>query len=84
MQWLDRLGMDIIERGDPAEFTAYLQQYRNTICGRHPIGVLLNAMVNARTKMQCGFRFYDQSSKAMLPEDSSVSYASALVCATGT
>lgn len=84
MQWLDNLAMDIIERGDPAEFTAYLQQYRNTICGRHPIGVLLNAMANARTKMQCGFRSYDQSSKALLPEDSSVSYASALVCATGT
>jgi hypothetical protein len=33
--------MDIIETGDPASFTAYLQQYENTICGRHPIGVLL-------------------------------------------
>jgi MEMO1 family protein len=76
--------MRIIEGGNPAEFTAYLQQYRNTICGRHPIGVLLNAMVNARTKMTCGFRFYDQSSKARVPEDSSVSYASALVCVKPT
>lgn len=23
-------------------FTNYLKKYRNTICGRHPIGVLLN------------------------------------------
>lgn len=29
-------------QGDPASFTAYLEQYGNTICGRHPIGVLLN------------------------------------------
>jgi hypothetical protein len=28
-------------QGDPAAFTEYLQQYRNTICGRHPIAVLL-------------------------------------------
>lgn len=80
VQWLDELGMRIIEGRDPAKFSAYLQEYRNTICGRHPIGVLLNAMANARTDMRCGFRFYDQSSHAREPEDSSVSYASALVC----
>lgn len=33
--------MDIIEKLDPAAFTAYLKKYGNTICGRHPIGVLL-------------------------------------------
>jgi hypothetical protein len=29
-------------QGNPADFAAYLEQYRNTICGRHPIGVFLN------------------------------------------
>ena len=35
-------GMDIIETMDPAAFSEYLKKYQNTICGRHPIGVLLN------------------------------------------
>ncbi len=29
-------------QGDPKAFASYLEQYRNTICGRHPIGVFLN------------------------------------------
>lgn len=36
-------GMDIIETLNPASFTEYLKKYGNTICGRHPIGVLLQA-----------------------------------------
>lgn len=38
-------GMGIIEQLDPTSFTNYLKKYRNTICGRHPIGVLLNVSV---------------------------------------
>lgn len=34
--------MDIIEAMDPVAFAEYLKKYQNTICGRHPIGVLLN------------------------------------------
>jgi predicted class III extradiol MEMO1 family dioxygenase len=34
--------MSIIETLDTAGFTEYLKKYGNTICGRHPIGVLLN------------------------------------------
>lgn len=34
--------MNLIESLDPLAFAEYLQQYRNTICGRHPIAVLLN------------------------------------------
>ena len=34
--------MSIIEMLDTAGFTEYLKKYGNTICGRHPIGVLLN------------------------------------------
>ena len=33
--------MDIIETLNPAAFTEYLKKFGNTICGRHPIGVLL-------------------------------------------
>ncbi|XP_035207804.1 protein MEMO1-like [Stegodyphus dumicola] len=39
---LDEMGMNIIEEMSPTAFTAYLKKYGNTICGRHPIGVLLN------------------------------------------
>ena len=34
--------MELIERLDPIEFGDYLRQYQNTICGRYPIGILLN------------------------------------------
>jgi predicted class III extradiol MEMO1 family dioxygenase len=34
--------MEIIETGDPDAFKQYLQEYENTICGRHPISVLLH------------------------------------------
>ena len=34
--------MEFIEKLDPVGFAEYLKKYKNTICGRHPIGVLLN------------------------------------------
>lgn len=39
---LDKMGMDIIETGDPDAFKQYLSEYENTICGRHPISVFLH------------------------------------------
>lgn len=39
---LDKMGMDIIETGDPDAFKKYLKDYDNTICGRHPISVFLH------------------------------------------
>lgn len=39
---LDKMGMDIIETGDPDSFKKYLLEYDNTICGRHPISVFLH------------------------------------------
>ena len=38
-------GMDAIEKLEPGGFTDYLKNSKNTICGRHPIGVLLNVSV---------------------------------------
>ena len=37
--------MDIIETLNPLMFTEYLKKYGNTICGRHPIGVLLQVII---------------------------------------
>lgn len=41
-------GMDIIETLSPTAFTEYLKRYNNTICGRHPIGVLLQVCARHR------------------------------------
>jgi len=84
IEHLDRQGMNTIESLDPAEFSGYLQKYGNTICGRHPIGVLLNAIETIKshgsngTRMALKFVQYAQSSKCHKPSDSSVSYASAV------
>ncbi|KAJ3672356.1 hypothetical protein LUZ60_007077 [Juncus effusus] len=74
---LDRMGMEIIETGDPDAFKTYLHQYENTICGRHPISVFLHMLKNCSTKIKIGFLHYEQSSQCKNSRDSSVSYASA-------
>ncbi|KAH7939025.1 hypothetical protein HPB52_005022 [Rhipicephalus sanguineus] len=79
---LDKQGMSIIEELSPTAFTAYLKKYGNTICGRHPIGVLLNAVDTLQNsgnghRMALKFLKYAQSSQCMSMSDSSVSYASA-------
>ena len=85
IQKLDRLAMDVIETLKPADFTSYLKKYGNTICGRHPIGVLLNAaselsqsaLLQPGSKISLNFLKYAQSSHCRHANDSSVSYASA-------
>ena len=64
------------------DFSKYLARTKNTICGRHPIGVLLGAL----SELEEGGRSseikwvrYEQSSKCFSVKDSSVSYASAYV-----
>jgi hypothetical protein len=80
---LDHMGMDVIETLKPADFTSYLRKYGNTICGRHPIGVLLNAASEVTKLLPEGsdvslkFLKYAQSSHCHNADDSSVSYASA-------
>jgi len=71
--------MDIIETLDPNTFTDYLRKYNNTICGRHPIGVMLSAikvLQNQGYGMSFKFLKYAQSSQCKDMDDSSVSYAS--------
>ncbi|PWN37028.1 UPF0103-domain-containing protein [Meira miltonrushii] len=64
------------------DFARYLKSTNNTICGRHPIGVLMGALAQLeREGQQSQLRFtrYEQSSKCTTYRDSSVSYASAFV-----
>ncbi|XP_046546152.1 protein MEMO1-like isoform X1 [Haliotis rubra] len=81
---LDRKGMNIIESMQPAKFTQYLAEYQNTICGRHPIGVLLNAIETVRRNgngynLNMKFLKYAQSSECTSASDSSVSYAAGVL-----
>lgn len=89
---LDKLGTEAIsfdgrtKKAGQAhdEFAAYLRQTRNTICGRHPIGVLLGAVAaleedGAEEAWRCEWVRYEQSSRVKRLADSSVSYASAFV-----
>lgn len=82
IECLDKQGMDLIEKLDPKQFTYYLNKYGNTICGRHPISVLLCAIATLRSqqgspRMSLKFLKYAQSSQCTTMQDSSVSYASA-------
>lgn len=78
---LDREGMDLIEEQDPEAYASYQKATDNTICGRHPIAVLLNALRHSKYagKRVLQFTHYDQSDKCRKPSDNSVSYAAAVV-----
>ncbi|KAF4725952.1 Protein memo1, partial [Perkinsus olseni] len=45
---MDREGMALIEKQDFEGFKRYLQMTGNTICGRHPISVLLEILRNVK------------------------------------
>lgn len=77
---LDHDGMELIEDLSPSNFASYLKSTGNTICGRHPIGVLLNSVATLQQsafRFNCKFLRYAQSSRVTSRQDSSVSYASA-------
>uniref|UniRef100_A0A6G1SF44 Protein MEMO1 n=1 Tax=Aceria tosichella TaxID=561515 RepID=A0A6G1SF44_9ACAR len=83
---LDKLGMKAIKDLKLDSFTSYLKIYGNTICGRHPIGVLIAAVEhlngesdNDQEKPRYLIKFlnYLQSSKCHHMYDSSVSYVAA-------
>uniref|UniRef100_A0A2I3HTW2 Uncharacterized protein n=1 Tax=Nomascus leucogenys TaxID=61853 RepID=A0A2I3HTW2_NOMLE len=67
VEYLDKMGMSIIEQLDPVSFSNYLRKHHNTICGRHPFRVLNN--------MSFSFLNYAQPSQCRNWQDSSVSYA---------
>lgn len=80
---VDHQAMDAIETGKHDEFVNNLAHTKNTVCGRHPIGVTMAALeVLAKEKAEDGkhrFKFiqYQRSSLVEDVSDSSVSYASA-------
>jgi len=41
---LDEMGMEAVEEGNHQGFLNYLSKTHNTICGRHPIGVVMAAL----------------------------------------
>ncbi|KAL1707359.1 MEMO1 family [Schizophyllum commune] len=84
---LDREAMDILTippgKASTAhpEFVRYLSRTKNTICGRHPIGVLFGAIAKLEetqgTEATVKWVRYEHSSECETLRDSSVSYASA-------
>ncbi|KAI9228537.1 MAG: UPF0103-domain-containing protein [Piptocephalis tieghemiana] len=91
---LDHEGMQIIEGLNHRSFTQYLSLTGNTICGRHPIAVLLAALSSLEEDTSereadmphpiIRFVQYAQSNPVSHPQDSSVSYASAFLQMNGT
>lgn len=77
---LDREGMKYIEEHNAQGFAEYLEKTNNTICGRHPIAVLLNTINHSKHagKLKTKFVKYAQSSQVTRSDDSSVSYASSI------
>lgn len=87
--------MQAIESGAADTFHSYLKRTKNTICGRNPIQILMHAVAhynqhaksthdksapeNTAPALVTRFVHYAQSSQCVSAEDSSVSYASALV-----
>jgi AmmeMemoRadiSam system protein B len=83
---LDKLAMDAIEGGKHQDFLDNLRETRNTVCGRHPIGVIMAALEvleqegNISGQENGWFKFiqYKRNEDVKDIEDSSVSYASAV------
>jgi AmmeMemoRadiSam system protein B len=71
--------MQLIETQSLASFQKYLDETKNTICGRNPIQLLLAIIELAKKEnYKTEFVKYDQSSQVKSKKDSSVSYASSI------
>jgi AmmeMemoRadiSam system protein B len=80
---VDLMCVEAIEKGEHDEFLEVLKETGNTVCGRHPIGIVMAAIEELRRKGEIGqemgrFKFvkYDRSSEVVSVRDSSVSYCS--------
>jgi AmmeMemoRadiSam system protein B len=81
---IDQLAMESVESGQHDAFLATLRDTGNTVCGRHPIGVMMAAIGVLKSegkidqdKGRFNFVRYERSSDVHDGSDSSVSYASA-------
>ncbi|WVR08271.1 AmmeMemoRadiSam system protein B [Kwoniella sp. DSM 27419] len=87
IQFMDHEGMDMLRQ--PAEFgaaekwEAYLDETKNTICGRNPITLLVHLIQYIYSKQDAKPQFtfvrYEQSSQCVKGSDSSVSYVSGVL-----
>ena len=78
---MDKQGIEHIISHSFEDFTKYLDTTENTICGRHPIQLMLAIIEEAKKVEQdkeivTKMTHYAQSSQVTDPDDSSVSYAS--------
>lgn len=69
--------MGACETGSHDAWLDVLAETGNTVCGRHPIGVVMAAMEVLKSDARFKFVRYERSSECAAVEDSSVSYASA-------
>ena len=80
---MDRDAMKIIEANDCKAWQSYLRKTENTICGRHAIASFMYAtqpeQVGGAPAAKAEFVHYSQSSRVTAPDDSSVSYAAAVL-----
>ncbi|KAI9749623.1 MAG: hypothetical protein M4579_006800 [Chaenotheca gracillima] len=87
---MDKMAMNAIEGGKHKDFLKNLNDTGNTVCGRHPIGVMMATIErveqedgwdaeNDGKKGRFQFVRYERSSDVVKIGDSSVSYASAFV-----
>ncbi|KAF2089191.1 UPF0103-domain-containing protein [Saccharata proteae CBS 121410] len=77
---VDGYCMDAVESKNHKEFLDIIDKTKNTVCGRHPIGVMMAAVEALHLEGDKGkFRFvrYERSSDCVRARDSSVSYCSA-------
>jgi len=80
---IDEAAMDAVKSGSHDAFLATLKQTKNTVCGRHPIGVMMAALelLNQEPQYKGKGLFnviqYDRSNLVRQPNDMSVSYVSA-------
>ncbi|KAJ1343106.1 AmmeMemoRadiSam system protein B [Batrachochytrium salamandrivorans] len=93
---VDREAMALIEKGDPAEFDAYLKRTRNTICGRSPIGILLHTLqcvkeaarerkggiptINTTTALRVDTKFTHYSQSSQVTDERESSVSYASAC----
>jgi AmmeMemoRadiSam system protein B len=83
IQAVDMMCVEAIEKGDHNNYLDVLERTGNTVCGRHPIGIVMAAIEELKRTGDIGvaqgnFKFvkYDRSSEVVSIKDSSVSYCS--------
>ncbi|KAF5671027.1 hypothetical protein FHETE_4283 [Fusarium heterosporum] len=84
---IDEAAMEAVKSGSHDSFLASLRQTKNTVCGRHPIGVTLAALELLKKEPgfedKCRFNViqYNRSNMVQRPSEMSVSYVSAYALA---